>query len=699
MSAAAVFGLLLLYTHVRNGMPSVEELENFEPELSTKLVDRRGEVIKELFTQRRFYVSLRDIPPHVEQAFIAVEDHRFYDHWGVRPLALVGAFFKNLAHFDFHFRGASTITQQLARNLYYTSHRTIIRKVREVLTAIEIERYYSKDEILEMYLTLTYFGSGAYGIGAASQTYFSKEPADLTVEEAALLAAIPKSPTRYNPILNPENSIERRNVVLWRMWKTDFISEQEFERLRGRPLSLTPSTEETAGGIAPYFTENVRQQLNVIGKSFGFDPYGDGVTVHTTLDARLQVCAERAVASWLPELQKQVKYKFTDRQFEAELKRLYPDSSAKVRKKLMGDKDLRGRLAELEYPVQVAFVALNPANGEILAMIGGRDFDESKFNRATQAVRQPGSAFKPFVYAAVLDEGLPITTNVSNDTLAIRLVTGETWAPENYDGDYGGFVDLRQALYRSLNVATVRLIRDYTSPKEVARLAHKLGITTPLDPYDALALGSSGVIPIDLAAAYQVFEAGGIWSKPMYITDVEDAFGQPIVQYRPERKAVMSEETAFLVESLLRSVVDRGTGAGLRSTYGFYRPAAGKTGTTNDYTDAWFVGFTPDVVAAVWVGLDDPSKPLGRGQQGARAALPLWAKFIVSGYDTVKYREQDFRMPAGIVAREVCIETGQIATELCPADRIEYFNRKFPLPETCTRHSGYIYPSERPSLY
>ena len=248
-------------------------------------------------------------------------------------------------------------------------------------------------------------------------------------------------------------------------------------------------------------------------------------------------------------------------------------------------------------------------------------------------------------------------------------------------------------------MATVRLIRDYTSPKEVARLAHKLGITTPLDPYDALALGSSGVIPIDLAAAYQVFEAGGIWSKPMYITDVEDAFGQPIVQYRPERKAVMSEETAFLVESLLRSVVDRGTGAGLRSTYGFYRPASGKTGTTNDYTDEWFVGFTPDVVAAVWVGLDDPSKPLGRGQQGARAALPLWAKFIVSAYDTVKYREQDFRMPAGIVAREVCIETGQIATELCPADRIEYFNRKFPLPETCTRHSGYIYPSERPSLY
>jgi penicillin-binding protein 1A len=699
VSGTVVFCALLFYAYLRSDMPSVEELENFEPELSTKLLDRNGDVVKELFTQRRFYVPLSEIPLHVQQAFIAVEDHKFYQHWGMRPLALVGAFLKNLAHFDFHFRGASTITQQLARNLYYSSQRTVIRKIREALTAIEIERYYSKDEILEMYLTLTYFGSGSYGIGAASQTFFSKPPSDLTIDEAAMLAALPKSPTRYNPITNPDNAIERRNVVLWRMRETGFISDKQYDEFRGKPLALNPSTEETARGIAPYFTENVRQQLNSIGKSFGFDPYGDGVTVHTTLDTRLQICAEQAVAGWLPQLQKQVNSNFSSREFENLIKKLYPDSSAKAKRRMQGDRKLRDSLAATQYTVQVAFVALDPANGDILAMIGGRDFDESKFNRATQAIRQPGSSFKPFVYAAVLNEGLPITTRVSNEPLSIRLATGEMWEPANYDTDYGGYVDLRQALYRSLNVATVRLIRDYTSPKEVAQLAHKLGISTPLDPYDALALGASGVIPLDLVSAYQVFEAGGIWSKPMYITDVDDPFGQPIVHYRPERKAVLSEETAFLVESLLRSVVDRGTGAALRSTYNFRRPAAGKTGTTNDYTDAWFIGFTPHISAGVWVGLDDPAKRLGRGQQGARAALPIWAKFITAAYDTMDYPNDDFRMPSGIIAKDICVETGQVATSGCPEVRTEYFNRKFPLPEACTRHPGTMYPNERPSLF
>jgi penicillin-binding protein 1A len=254
-------------------------------------------------------------------------------------------------------------------------------------------------------------------------------------------------------------------------------------------------------------------------------------------------------------------------------------------------------------------------------------------------------------------------------------------------------------LARSLNVVAVRLIRDYTSPNDVAQLAHKMGITTRIDPYDALALGASGVIPIELTAAFQVFEAGGIWSKPMYITDVEDAFGQPIVHYRSERKAVLSEETSFLVQTLLRTVVDQGTAAALRSTFNFRRPAAGKTGTTNEFTDAWFIGFTPHLVAGIWVGLDDPSNRLGRGLQGARAALPIWAKFITAAYDTMKYPDADFEMPEGVVAKSICVETGKLATPACPEVRTEYFNRKFPLPETCSRHYGDRYPDQRPNLY
>jgi len=377
-SGMVAFGALLFYGHLRSDMPSVEELENFEPELSTKLVDRRGVVLKELFTQRRFYVPLAGIPPHVQRAFLAVEDHKFYDHWGVRPWALMGAVIKSVARLDFHFRGASTITQQLARNLYYSSQRDIIRKMREVLTAIEIERYYSKDEILEMYLTLTYFGSGSYGVAAASQTYFTKSPSDLTVEEGALLAAIPKSPSRYNPISNPENALERRNVALWRMWKVGYLSDEQFDSLKHLPLKLSPSTIESARGIAPYFTENVRQQLSPLGKTFGFDPYGDGVLVHTTLDSRLQECAERAVAEWLPGLQKQVNATFSAKEFEAELRKLYPDSSTKARRRMAGDRKLKDSLAAINLPVQVAFVALDPVAGGVLAMIGGRNFDESK---------------------------------------------------------------------------------------------------------------------------------------------------------------------------------------------------------------------------------------------------------------------------------------------------------------------------------
>jgi penicillin-binding protein 1A len=685
------------YWYLRSGMPSVEQLENFQPNLSTKLLDQNGTVIKEIYMQRRSFVPLSETPVWVTQAFLAIEDHKFYSHWGVRPWALVGAVVKSLIHLDLHFRGASTITQQLANNLYYSRHRSLVRKLREALTAVEIERYYSKDEILEMYLTQTYFGSGAYGIAAAATTYFSKTPAELTIEEAALLAAIPRSPTKYNPLTNPEAALARRDMVLRRMNTVGFLSDPVFNRVIRIPLNVRPSSTDGALGIAPYFTEEIRQQLNNIGKVRGFDPYTDGVTVHTTLIAEIQKCADDAIASILPDLQKKVNSTFRATELAEVLRKAYPDSSAKARRRMTLDKRLVDSLATEHRPVQVALVALDPSSGAILAMTGGRSFEETKFNRAVQAVRQPGSAFKPFVYATVLDGGLPITTHVSNERLSVTLPTKQVWTPENYDADYGGYVDLREGLYRSLNVVAARLIREYTTPKDVAAMGHRLGINTTLDPYDALALGASGVIPLELASAYQTFQSGGIWSRPMYMTGIEDHFGQTIATYLPERKAVLSEETAFLVQSLLRSVVDRGTAAGLRST--FTRPAAGKTGTTNDYTDAWFVGFTPHILAAVWVGLDDPSRSLGRGMQGARAALPIWQQFIVSVYNEMEYPADDFRVPRGITTAQICEDTGGLATSYCPHTRIEYFNRKFPLPEPCTRHGGAKFFKKRPTLF
>jgi penicillin-binding protein 1A len=691
-------GVVGFYFYVRSGMPSVEQLENFEPQLSTKLLDVNGTVIKEIYTQRRTYVPLSETPLWVTQAFLAIEDHKFYSHWGIRPMALVGAVVKSLFHFDLHFRGASTITQQLSRNLYYSSQRNLLRKLREALTAVEIERYYSKDEILEMYLTQTYFGSGAYGISAAANTYFSKSAADLTIEEAALLAAIPKSPSRYNPISNPDNALARRNMVLARMHDVHFLSDPTYERVRKLPLNVEPSAIDGQLGIAPYFTETIRQQLNALGKTHGFDPYRDGVVVHTTLDADIQAAAEEAIQAVLPELQKKVNGTFKSSELSKLLVTLYPNATTKERRKLASDSKLVDSLGNLYYPVQVAFVALDPSTGGILAMVGGRNFEESKFNRAVQAIRQPGSCFKPFVYAQVLDEGLPIATRISNEKITLSAGNNKNWSPGNYDGDYGGTVDLREGLYRSLNVVAVRLIHEHTTARNVAKLAHKLGITTELDPYDALALGSSGVIPLDLASAYGVFQSEGILSKPIYMTDIEDRFGQNITTIRPERKAVLSEQTAFLTQSLLRSVVDRGTAAGLRST--FRRPAAGKTGTTNDNTDAWFVGFTPHIIAAVWIGLDDPSKSLGPSMQGARAALPIWSKFIVQTYEALDYPNDDFKVPRGIVTAQICEDSDGLAGPDCPRTRIEYFNSKFPLPSACTIHGGVKSSKKsRPSLF
>ena len=700
--ALTIVALLFAFTiagwsvlnYLREGLPSVEELENINPALSTKILDRNGVLIKELFTQRRSYVPLSEIPKPVIEAFLATEDHKFYDHWGMRPAALMLAIAKAVVTLDFHPRGASTITQQLSKNLYFGPQRKLTRKLRELLTAVEIERYYSKDEILEMYLTQTYFGAGAYGIGAAAGTYFSKSASELTVGEAAVLAAIPKSPTRYNPLQYPQNNLVRRNLVFNRLQSVGYITEAERDSLVETPLPLRPSSDRSQEGIAPYFTENVRQELNQLGKRHDFDPYQDGLTVYTTLDARFQDCAERAVAKVMPELQDKVNEIHTG-DLKLRLKEMFPDSSTGAIRKLAGDKTIADSIAASEFPVQVAFVALDPANGHILAMIGGRDFEKSKFNRATQAVRQPGSCFKPFVYASAIDKGMPISEKVSNEEIVITLDNGDLWAPKNFSNQYGGVVDLRQALAKSLNVVSVRLIREHTTPRDVAALAKNCGITTKLDPYDALALGASGVIPLDIVGAYQVFQTLGIWSKPIAVTGLDDQFGQTIEQFRNERKVVMSEETAFLVQSLMRSVSEYGTASSLRWKYHFDVPTGGKTGTTNDNTDAWFIGYTPNLLAGVWVGLDDPAMTLGRGQEGGKAALPIWAEFMLAAYDTMDYPETEFRVPSGIITAEICVESGELATAGCPEVRMEYFAAKSELPEPCTLHGTFRTPRGR----
>ncbi len=699
-------GLLLLgggfgfYRYLVSGMPSLEQLENYNPKLSTRILDRNGVVIKELYTQRRFYVPLSEISPHMTKAILAIEDHKFYHHWGMRPDALAAVIIKDVLLLRFHPRGASTITQQLARTLYFSRERTIVRKLREQLTAIEIERHYSKDEILEMYLTQSYFGHGAYGVDAAARTFFSCSASDLSAPQAALIAGLPRSPSGYDPLRYPEKAQERRNVVLKRMWKLGFIDRRQYEELRESDLGLLVSQVEEGGeGIAPYFTENVRQLVVQRVEALGIDPYHDGLTVETTLDARLQACAEEAAAEWMPVLQEEVNRAYRRSELHGLLRQLYPKATSAKLRSLARDKALVDSLLKAQLEVQLAFVALDPATGSILAMIGGRDFAQTKFNRATQAVRQPGSAFKPILYATVVDKGLPLSTRLSNDEVIVKLPNGDVWAPKNYDGSAGGTPSLRDALKKSLNLVSVRLMRDHTTPQEVVTMAHRLGISTRIDPVDALALGSSGVIPLELVSAFGVFQAHGVRAQPMYVTRILDEFGQVVAEYSPQKSVVLSEQTAFLMTSLMETVTREGTGAGLRSKHHFYQTAAGKTGTTNDYADAWFIGFTPYLAAGVWVGFDNPAKTLGSGQEGAHAALPIWAQFITLAYDTMDYPDQKFSTPEGIITAEVCAESGKLAREGCPHTYTEYFDSKHPMDEHCPLHIGSSRPHRRwPSI-
>ena len=704
---SATIGLLILvggiryYRFLLSEMPSLEQLESYDPKLSTCILDRNGEVIKELYTQRRFYAPLADISPVMIRALLAIEDHKFYYHWGIRPEALAGVLVKEIAKFRFRPRGASTITQQLARMLYLSRERTIVRKLREQLTAIQIERHYSKDEILEMYLTQSYFGHGAYGVGAAAKIFFSTSPAQLTLTQAALIAGLPRSPSGYDPFRHPERAKKRRNLVLWRMRKLGHINEAVYRETIASELDLLPpETEEAGEGVAPYFTENVRQILGRKAADLGFDPYHDGLTIETTLDARLQACADSAVAEWMPELQRQVSKAYPRSELYELLRGLHPDATSSQLRKLARNKELVDSLLQAEMEVQVAFIAIDPATGGILAMVGGRDFALTKWNRATQMVRQPGSAFKPFLFAEVVDKGLPLSVHVPNEPVVVELLDGEIWAPQNFDSSVGGDASLRRALKKSLNLVSIRLLRDYTTPQDVVLMARRLGVTTRIDAVDALALGTSGMIPLELASAYGVFQTGGVLARPMYITRILDEFGQTIAEYSPQRSAVLSEETAFLMTSLLESVTAYGgTGIGLRTRFHFDSTAAGKTGTTDDFTDAWFVGFTPHLAAAVWVGLDSPSKTLGEDQEGAHAALPIWARFVKMAYDTMGYMDKPFAKPDGIVTAKVCRESGKLAREGCPDVYIEYFNRKYPLEEYCPLHIGSTLPDRKwPSI-
>ena len=556
-------------------LPNTKMLQEYIPLESSRVYSSDGKVLAEFYLERRTFIPHYQIPEHIKKAFIAVEDVRFYNHPGVDFIGTMRALWHDIKAGGV-VEGGSTITQQLARMLFLKPDKSIKRKIKEAALSIRIEQRYTKDEILGMYLNQAYFGTRAYGIEAASQTYFGKTINELSIADAALLASMPKAPSIYSPFKNPDKAKSRRTIALKRMMDSHFITQAQYEEAENEPLPEHPHFRKYD---APYFIENLRQNLE--GK-FGNSLYTSGYKIYSTLDSGMQEAAEKAVTNGLLSLGKRV-----------------------------------------NPGVEAAFVAVDLRTGQIKAFVGGSNFWKNQFNRATQALRQPGSAFKPFVYIAAIENGMTSEDIVHDSPVSFAgAKLGQRWIPRNYDGKYYGNVTLRTALAKSLNCATVRLAADI-GIDGVIEMARRLGIRSQLHRYLPLAIGASDVTLIDMVYAYSAFTSGQ-QPKIMFYERILNRDGVVIDENKPVIGHVLSEEDVQEMKILLKAVVEEGTAVRAKE---LKRPIFGKTGTTNDYTDAWFIGFDERLVVGVWVGRDDHT-PIGTKETGARAALPIWIDFM-----------------------------------------------------------------------
>ncbi len=628
-----------------NACPSVASLDSYTPNQTSKLYAVDGRFIAELGLERRTIMALDEIPQHVKDAFITTEDKRFFNHNGIDYYRFFGALARNIVAGGWA-EGFSTITMQLARNIFpetLTREKTLLRKLKEAHVAVDIERAYSKNRILELYLNQIYLGSGAYGVETAAQRYFGKSVRDVSVAEAAMLAALPKAPERYNPRRFADRAIQRRNTVIELMRRAEVVSSADASLAKAFPLQLAQKTE--AGETAPYFVEWVRQQLDA---QFGQKLYEQGLKVYTTLDLDMQVAAERALEEQLGAIESGKYGPFSHLTYEQYQARNAEGAGL-------------GGTGESPY-LQGAFVAVDPRAGAVRALVGGRDFADSKFNRAVQATRQPGSTFKPIVYSTAIRAGLSPGYVVDDAPLSMQQVSGELWEPKNFDLKYEGPIPMRKALYMSRNVPAIRIGLEL-GPDQVIAMARRFGLTTPIPPYPSLFIGAAEVYPIELIASYSIFANLGLRTTPYAILRVETADGEVLWQPRPEREAVLTPEEAWLMVSMMKDVIGRGSAYGATTGAGFTIPAGGKTGTTNDGADVWFIGYTADLVAGVWMGFDRPKKIKSNAQGGALAA-PAWTAFMKDVYKR-KPAPPDWPRPDGIITRQIDARTGLLANFSC----------------------------------
>jgi penicillin-binding protein 1A len=621
----------------------VAALETFQPIQGTKLYDDNDELITELHVERRIFVPLAHVPQALRDAVVATEDRRFYYHWGVDPIGIARAIYQNYRQGRI-VEGGSTITQQLTKVLFLTPDKSLDRKLKEAVLALELERRYSKDRILEMYLNQVYFGHGAYGVEAAARTYFGKSVSELNVREAALLAGLPRAPTSYSPFEHADLAKRRRELVLRRMVEFGALKDADAKRLARSDLGLIPPERRRTTG--QYFLEYVSQTLEA---RYGADMvFKGGLHVYTTLNPGMQLAAEQALREGLRGLEGRTKAR--------------PG----------------------EHP-EGALVTIEPQTGYVRAMVGGYDFFRSEFNRAVQARRQPGSAFKPFVYIAALEAGFTPASRIDDAPVTYPVgQNGQAWKPENYDRKYRGPTTLQQAIEESVNVVTVKL-QERIGINRTVQIARRLGVSSTLNHDLSLALGTSDLTLLELTSAYSALANQGVWMTATTIRYVTDAQGKLLEENAPHGREAVSPETAYVITHMLRGVIERGTGQAAKA---LGRPVAAKTGTTNDYSNAWFVGFTPQLATGVWVGYDRP-RSLGRDETGSRVAVPIWVAYMGRVLDGSP--REDFPVPDKVVMVPVDLDP---SNECVRVVTMAFVRGTEPLP--CGRRPALLPPPTTP---
>ena len=739
--AIMFFGIvtgILFYYYINEDLPKISNLSDYHPPVITTVYSDDNRKIGEFYKERRIVIPISRIPQRLKEAFIAAEDSRFYKHPGIDIIGVFRALIKNIEAGGV-VQGGSTITQQVTKSFLLTPERSYTRKIKEAILAYRIDKAFSKDEILFLYLNQIYLGHGAYGIEAASENYFGKPVSDLSVAECALMAGLPKAPSKYSPFRYPEIARQRQEYVLTRMVEDGYITQAQASEAIKQPLDIKPRknwyTEEV-----PFYTEYVRKYVE--SKYKQIDLYSDGLSIYTAVNIDMQKAAQEEIYNGLSILDKRQGYRGPIKRLKSDeiatfsktlqdeigtsplvpgkvltgiviavsesessatvqvgnsqgtiksadmkwAKKINPDSHFQeagtkksgsivsvgdvVMVKILDkstDKDKWKLSLEQTPKVQGALLCLEAGTGQVKVMVGGRDFKDSQFNRAIQSRRQPGSSFKPIIYTAAIDKGYTPATVMIDSPIAFSDDEGDTvWKPQNFDRKYSGHVLLRTALEKSINVVTVKILQDIGVDYAIT-YAKKLGITAPIEKNLSIALGSCGVSLLDMVKAFSVFDNAGELIQPIFIIKITDQNGQVLEEAVPEKNQAIDKSTAYIVTSLLESVVKNGTGRKARE---LNRPAAGKTGTTNNLIDAWFIGFTPQYIAGVWVGFDDEGT-LGRGETGGVAACPIWLEFMKRALANKPV--EVFPIPEGVVFAKVDAYTGQLANSDSPNTIFECF--------------------------